>query len=161
VAPGSRRTLPDGGRAIASPGEAEQLIAGVLDTIAALERLLAQETSLIRNGRIADALAHEPLKSDLAGQYMRELETLKANAIALARFAPAALETLKATHGRFSAIIDKNQAVLATARAVSESLIRSLAEEVGSATRPAGYAPASAGPRPVHGTTSLILSKKL
>jgi hypothetical protein len=120
-------------------GEAERLVNTILATMAALERLLDEETGLMRDGRIADALGSERAKNELAGTYLKQLETLKANAIALARFAPNALESLKASHKRFAGVIETNQAVLATARAVSEGLIRSLSEEVNAKTRPLTY----------------------
>ncbi|MDJ1158460.1 hypothetical protein QNA08_09460 [Chelatococcus sp. SYSU_G07232] len=147
---------------VVSEDEAKRLVEGVLATLAALERLIVEETRLVQDGRLADALVHETRKTELAGSYIRELEAVKTNAIALARFAPDALTALKETHQRFAEIIERNQAVLATARAVSEGLIRTLADEVGAAAQPAAYAPAGAGqparrPRAV----PLTLSKSL
>ena len=40
---------------------------------------------------------------------MRGLESVKANAIALARFAPEALERLKAAHAAFGRAVETNQ----------------------------------------------------
>jgi hypothetical protein len=147
---------------VLNAGDAERLVGAILATMAALEKLLDQETSLMRDGRIADALASERTKNELAGTYLRQLETLKANAIALARFAPGVLESLKASHKRFAGVIETNQAVLATARAVSEGLIRSLSEEVDAKSRPTTYggnrqmtAPSSTAASP------LVLSKRL
>lgn len=124
---------------VAGADDAGRLVDGVLDVMAALERLMGEETALMKAGRIAEALAREAEKGELAGAYLRGLETLKANAVALARFAPAALEELKMRHRRFAGVIETNQTVLATARAVSEGLMRSLADEVGARTHPQAY----------------------
>ncbi len=141
--------------------DGERLVASVLATMGDLERVLAEETAHVRVGRIRDGLAEETRKSELATAYMRGLESVKANAIALARFAPEALARLKAAHAGFGRAVETNQTVLATARAVSESLIKGVAEEMNRLSRPQGYAPAGAhAARPQNGTP-LILSKTL
>jgi hypothetical protein len=92
---------------------------------------------------------------------MRGLEAVKANALALARLAPEALARFKAAHGAFGRAVETNQTVLATARAVSESLIKGVAEEMNRQSRPQGYGPAGPhAPRPQH-SAPLILSKTL
>jgi hypothetical protein len=141
--------------------DAERLVASVLATMGDLEKVLAAETAHIRVGRIRDGLAEEARKSELASAYMRGLEAVKANAIALARFAPDALDKLKAAHAAFGRAVETNQTVLATARAVSESLMKGVAEEMNRLSRPQGYGPA--GPqaaRPVK-SEPLIISKSL
>ncbi len=141
--------------------DAERLVAGVLATMADLEKVLANETAHVRVGRIRDGLAEDARKSELASAYMRGLEAVKANAIALARFAPEALDRLKAAHGAFGRIVETNQTVLATARAVSESLVKGVADEMNRLSRPQGYGPAGPhAPRPQR-SEPLILSKTL
>lgn len=107
-----------------------------------LDKILEVETAHLRAGRIRDGLAQEERKGALTSRYIVGLEALKANAIALARFAPEALERLKQEHGAFSLTIETNRIVLATARSVSESLVRSLSSELESRTRTTGYGPA-------------------
>jgi hypothetical protein len=142
--------------------EAERLVAGVLDGLAQLEKILEVETANLRAGRINDALANQERKGELTGAYLRGLEAVKANAVALARFAPASLERLKTAHGSFGRVVEVNQVVLATARAVSESIVKGIAEEMYRASAPQGYGPAGgygAG-RPKSGTP-LVLSRQL
>jgi hypothetical protein len=142
--------------------EADRLITSVLGTMVELEKVLANETAHVRVGRIREGLAEEARKSELAGAYMRGLEVVKANAIALARFAPDALERLKTAHAAFSEVIETNQTVLATARAVSENLLKSVADEVSRQATPQGYGPA--GPhaaRPPANSAPLLISKRL
>ena len=141
--------------------DAERLVTGVLATMSDLEKVLANETAHVRVGRIRDGLTEEARKSELASAYMRGLETVKANAIALARFAPEALEKLKAAHAGFGRAVETNQTVLATARAVSESLMKGVAEEMNRLSRPQGYGPAGPqGARPLR-SEPLVISKTL
>ena len=146
---------------IAGREDAERLVAGVLATMGDLEKVLADETAHIRVGRIREGLAEEARKSELASADRRGLEAVKANAIALARFATAALDKLKAAHTGFGRAVETNQTVLATARAVSESLMKGVADEMNRLSRPQGYGPA--GPQAVRPQNSepLILSKRL
>ncbi len=141
--------------------DAERLIAGVLATMGDLEKILENETAHVRVGRLREGLAEEAKKNELATAYMRGLETVKANAIALARFAPAALEKLKGAHAGFGRTVETNQTVLATARAVSEGLMKGVAEEMSRLARPQGYGPA--GPQPTRHPKSepLVVSKRL
>ena len=143
--------------------EADRLIASVLGTMTELEKVLATETTHVRVGRLREGLAEEIRKSELASAYMRGLEVVKSNAIALARFAPDALARLKTAHAAFSQVIETNQMVLATARAVSENLLKSVADEVNRLSMPQGYAPAGprGAPRPPAKSEPLLVSKRL
>jgi hypothetical protein len=140
--------------------EAERMVRALMDLMGTLTKVLNEETALVKSGRISDALNSESRKGELSANYLKSLEALKANAVALARFAPAALEDLKTAHTGFSKVIEKNQTVLATARAVSEGLIRSLADEISAKSRPSHYGPATGAPR-ASGTGPMVLSRKL
>lgn len=130
---------------IADAAQAEALVASIAATMTALQDVLQAETAGIKEGRIAAALADQARKTALAGDYMKGLEAIKANALAVARFAPAAMTRLKTLHEEFNKAIALNQAVLATAHAVSEGLMRSLAAEaVNAVASAAGYAPPNA-----------------
>lgn len=130
---------------ITNRSEAESFVAKVLDGLAALVSVLEHETGHVRQGRIREGLSEETRKAELTASYLRALEAVKANAIALARFAPDALERLKAAHASFGRVVEENQIVLATARAVSESLVKTIAEELNRSTRPQVYAPPGYG----------------
>src|SRR4051812_14952318 len=126
---------------VASRGEAERLLDGVLGVMAELETALAEETGHLRLGRIAAGLAHAPRKEELTATYLQSLEAVKANAIALARFAPEGVARLKRAHGAFGRAVEANQTVLATVRAVSESLVKGISDELNRAAQPRTYAP--------------------
>jgi len=159
----ARRVLDERPR-IASALEARALIEAVLETLAALSHLIGEETELVRAGRLPEAMQREPRKAELAGIYMRGVEQVKLNAVALARFAPDQVRRLKEAHGGFQGLVETNQLVLATARAVSETIVRELASDANRPSRAAGYGPtatvgAGAFVRPNSGP--LVISRQL
>jgi hypothetical protein len=104
---------------------AEALVAGVLGNMAALESVLADEAAHVRAGRLRESIVAAEPKAALAAAYMQGLEVAKANAVALKRFHPDGVEMLRAAHRRFTAAVEANQTVLASAKTVSEGLIKS------------------------------------
>lgn len=148
-------------RRVASPADAQALIGELRETMAALEKVLTVETEHLRVGRINDGLAESERKSALTSAYLQGLEALKANAVALARFAPQGLEILKTEHAAFARVIETNQIVLATARAVSENLVKGISDELGRSQRPQVYGASGPQHRPATGATPLLVSKNL
>jgi hypothetical protein len=146
---------------VAGRADAELLVAGVLAILTDLEALLETETGHVRVGRFREGLSQEIRKNELTASYIQGLEAIKANAVALARFAPEALERLKEVHSRFGRIVDANRVVLATARAVSESLVKGIADEMNRQARPQAYAPARLAPHRPPSSEPLVVSKSL
>lgn len=138
----ARRVVDERPRVGTAP-EAQALIEAVLETLGALSHVVGEETELVRAGRLPDAMEREQRKTELAGIYMRGVEQVKLNAVALARFVPDQVKRLKAAHLAFQDLIETNQIVLATARAVSESIVRDLAGEANKPMKAAGYGPAA------------------
>ena len=124
---------------VSNAPEARQLVDAVMTTLGSLAHVIGEETQLMREGQIGAALEREPKKTELSGKYMRGLEVVKANAVALARFVPEDVQRLKGAHKDFSELLETNQAVLATARAVSETIVRNLAKDAGRTSQPQGY----------------------
>jgi hypothetical protein len=141
--------------------EAEALVAGVLATLRDLEALLARETEQVASGRIRAGLADEAKKSALTATYLKSLETVKANAIALARFAPEAVARLRSAHQSFGQVVEANQTVLATVRAVSEALIKGVSDEMNRAARPQTYAPGGFQAPRYARSEALVVSRSL
>jgi hypothetical protein len=146
---------------VGSREDAERLVGDVTATMAALETVLEHETEHLRAGRLRDGLSGERRKGELAGAYLRGLEACKSNAVALARFAPDQIETLKTAHAGFQRVVERNQVVIATARAVSEGLVRGLAEEMSRAARPQTYGPGRRMVPPPIKSPPIIVSKHL
>ncbi len=146
---------------IADKPSAESFLAGLAGTMRALEAVMAQETAGVRAGRLREAMAGNGHKAELAAAYLQGLEAAKANAVALKRLAPAGFEALREAQRAFAATVETNQTVLATARTVSEGLMRSLAEELGRARTPSTYGMPSTSPSPYGRSGSLVLSRQL
>ncbi|MEE7491391.1 hypothetical protein [Methylobacterium oryzae] len=143
---------------------AEALVAGVLGNMVALEAVLAEEAAYVRDGRLQEGVAAAEPKAALAAAYMQGLEVAKANAVALKRFHPDGIEALRTAHRRFTAAVEANQTVLASAKTVSEGLIKTLAEDIGRAQLPSGYGRQAPSPSPYgRGVRSgpLVLSRNL
>ena len=158
----SRSQVPDPRPRAATPEEADALIGAALDCLETLEPLIAEETALLRDGRIEQALALIDEKAPAARRYQRALEDLKANAVAIGRFAPPSLPLLRRRHALFAELMNLNMAVLGTAKTVSESILREVASDVAQAAIPQGY---GAHGRPPGGyrtpVAPLAVSKKL
>lgn len=155
---------PDAPLRVTDRAGADALVGAVMTAMQSLEAVLAAESAHVRVGRLREGLAASETKAALAGAYLRGLEAAKANAVALARFAPTGVEALKAAHRRFTAAVETNQTVLATARTVSEGLIKSLAADLGRARTPTVYGAPSRSPSPYgRGAPSapLVLSRNL
>ena len=125
---------------VASRADAEALIRRATDAVAALEAALEAETRHISAGRIGQGLAGERAKAELTGAYLAAITAAKTNAVAAKRLAPDLLSSLRVAQATLHAAALRNQAVLATAKAVSEGLIRAMADEVAKQARPQAYA---------------------
>lgn len=119
--------------------EAEAIVREALDALEVLDPVIAEETVMLREGRIRPALDLADRKTEAARRYQKALEDVKANAVALSRFQPPSLQLLRARHEVFAELMALNMAVLGTTRTVSESLVRELAASVGNAHAAQGY----------------------
>lgn len=142
---------------ISKPEDAEQLVTSALEALDRLEPLIETETMLFKAGKVREALKSTMEKNAAAQVYTRCLEALKSNAIAIGRFRPEGIDTLRARHEAFSALMALNMAVVATARTVSEGLMRELAETIGQNAGPKTYHPSGISKKA--GTAPLALSK--
>lgn len=130
--------------------DAARFVSEVAGTMALLLGVVERETALLSAGRLREGLSEERAKSELAAAFMLGLERLKGNAVVLARFVPNELDALRADHDRFRIALERNQTVIATARAVSEGLLKSLANEMDRDREPVGYARPGALDPPSH-----------
>ena len=156
--PQAPATLP-----IAStPAEARK----VADTlIAAMDELLGVlecETELVRAGRLREALASAPTKSELSRRYVGAVTHLKASQRFLTETAPEILTTVYRHHDAFRARLQVNLTVLATAHAVSEGIVRGVNTEMQARNIPNTYTAAGrrAAPGPRH-MTPIAVSRSL
>lgn len=147
-----------------APGntEARKLAEGLMDAMSALLALIERETELVRAGKVREAMTLESKKQELSRNYVGAVSQLKANQAELAKSAPELLSTLHRHHDAFRAMLQVNLTVLATAHAVSESVVRGVNAEIQKRNVPNTYTAAGrrAAPGPRH-ITPLAVSRSL
>jgi hypothetical protein len=124
---------------IQSRAEAENLVRHLLAAMDALVATVEQETTLVRSGKLKEAVTLEGRKSELARLYAADSAQVKANLPVLAEQVPDLLAALRQHHDTFNALLQINLTVLATAHAVSEGLIRGAHGEVARKNAPQTY----------------------
>ncbi len=146
----------------ATPAEARKLAESLMDIMSALLGVIERETELVRAGKIREAMASAAKKSELSRRYVGVVTHLKANSKSLAAAAPDLLATLQRHHETFRAMLQVNLTVLATAHAVSESIVRGVNAEVQRRNIPNTYTAAgrrvTPGPRHI---TPIAVSRSL
>src|ERR1700736_1781886 len=145
---------------IATTAEAAQLLAHLAEVMASLLEIIEEETELVRAGRVSEVTRIEPRKAELARLYIADAGLVKANGLYLARELPREFDELRRRHERFHALLQINLAVLATAHAVSEGIIRGAAGEVAPKAAPQTHR--AGGPATAPGASCPIaLSRRL
>jgi len=124
---------------IQSRAEAENLVRHLLAAMDALVATVEQETTLMRAGKLKEAVALETAKSELTRLYAADTAQVKANLPVLSKQVPDLLAALRQHHDTFNALLQINLTVLATAHAVSEGLIRGAHSEVARKSAPQTY----------------------
>ena len=146
-----RQGLPARESTSTTPAEARKLAENLMDVMSALLAVIERETELVRAGKIREAMASEAKKSELSRRYVSVVTQLKASSKSLAESAPDLLSTLRRHHETFRAMLQINLTVLATAHAVSESIVRGVNSEVQRRNIPNTYTAAgrrvTVGPR--------------
>jgi hypothetical protein len=145
-----------------TPAEARKLAEHLMEVMSTLLGIIERETELVRAGKIREAMAFEPKKTELTRRYVNAVACLKASQKYLTQAAPELLTTLHRHHDVFRAMLQINLTVLATAHAVSESVIRGVNTEVQRRNIPNTYTAAGrrAAPGPRH-ITPLAVSRSL
>ena len=123
----------------ATAAEARKLAEGLMDVMNALLSVIEGETELVRAGTLREAMTLGPQKTELSDRYVATLSQLKASQKFLAQSAPDLLKTLHRHHDVFRSMLQVNLTVLATAHAVSESIVRGVNAEVQRRNIPSTY----------------------
>jgi hypothetical protein len=141
---------------------ARKLAEDLMDAMSALLGLIERETELVRAGKVREAMMMESQKQELSRRYVGAVSQLKANQAQLSKSAPELLSTLHRHHDAFRAMLQVNLTVLATAHAVSESVVRGVNAEIQKRNVPNTYTAAGrrATPGPRH-ITPLAVSRTL
>ena len=145
-----------------TPAQARKLAENLMEVMSALLGIIERETELVRAGKIREAMAFEPKKTEMSRRYVNAIAYLKASQKYLTQTAPELLTTLHRHHDVFRAMLQINLTVLATAHAVSESVIRGVNTEIQRRNIPNTYTAtgrrATPGPRHI---TPLAVSRSL
>jgi hypothetical protein len=157
-----RRETPSPHPPAANAGEARKLAEGLMEVMSSLLSVIERETELVRAGKLREAMAMEPKKSDLSRRYVVAVGQLKASQQYLSQAAPDLLKTLHRHHDLFRSMLQVNLTVLATAHAVSENIVRGVNAEMQRRNMPNTYTAAGrrAAPGPRQ-TTPLSVSRAL
>jgi hypothetical protein len=143
-------------RPIASAAEGEALIKHLLEIMDALLGTVEEETALVRAGNLTEAVKLEAVKTELSGMYVTDTARIRASQVYLNRATPGMAAELRKRHDLFRAVLQMNLTVLATAHAVSESIMRGVSSELARKATPQAYgasgratAPGTAGMQPL------------
>jgi hypothetical protein len=157
-----RREAPSPTPVATTAAAARRLAETLMDAMSALLAVIERETELVRAGKLREAMTFEPRKAELSKNYVNAVGQLKASQKQLAQAAPELLKTLHRHHDVFRSMLQINLTVLATAHAVSESIVRGVNAEMQRRSMPNTYTAAGkrAAPSPRH-VTPLSVSRSL
>jgi len=118
---------------------ARDLIAFTEGTLRALVDVMNNETMLLRTGHFRAATELTAEKTRLAQDYVVYSRAVQRQIERLKREAPDDIGLLKLGHDRLATQMAENLKVIATAKAVTEDLLTSVARQVATANRPKTY----------------------
>ena len=146
----------------ATPAGARKLAADLMEAMSGLLAVIERETALVRAGKLKEAMALGPEKSELSRRYVGAVGQVKTNQKLLSQAAPDLLPSLHRHHDTFRAMLQVNLTVLATAHAVSENIVRGVNAEMQRKSVPNTYTAAGrrAAPGPRH-ITPISVSRSL
>ena len=158
----ARRDAPAPLSSASTPTEARKLAANLIDLMSTLLAVIERETELVRVGKLREAMALGVDKAELSRRYVNAIGQLKASQKYLSQTAPELLTTLHGDHDTFRSMLQTNLTVLATAHAVSESIVRGVNSQMQQRNIPNTYTAAGrrSAPSPRH-ITPLTLSRSL
>ncbi len=118
---------------------AEAVCARLSQTMDDLMQIIENETALVRKGALEEAAALSPQKAELVSIYMRGMTYVRDHSVTLGNLTPVSVAALKKKHKEFQPLMKINLAVLATAREVTDNLLRTVAKAVGEKKAPRVY----------------------
>ena len=124
---------------LTTPQEATQIVDGIARTIDELSQVIALESELVRESKIMAARPLEARKSELARRYLADLDIIRANIGLVSAHAASGLARIRDAHASIQSLLENNLAVLSTAHAVAEGIVRQANELVAASMRPSTY----------------------
>ncbi len=142
------KTAQTSTRPVASAAEGELLIRHLLEVMDALLGTVEEETALVRAGKLGEAAKLEASKTELSNMYVADTARIRASRHYLDQATPALTAELRKRHDLFRAVLQMNLTVLATAHAVSESIMRGVSSELARKATPQAYGATGHATRP-------------
>ena len=130
---------PPSPRAVTNHAEAQLLMTHLVEVMDTLLAVVEEETKLVRAGDLSTAARLEPTKTELSRLYISDAMRIRASESFLSRNVPDVLAALRQRHDLFHALLQINLTVLATAHAVSESIMRGVSDELARKATPSAY----------------------
>ncbi|WP_316860049.1 hypothetical protein [uncultured Cohaesibacter sp.] len=134
---------------IGSVSDCQRLIGAIEQIMDALDGVLIEETDLLRNGKLNEALDLVEAKNQLSIQYMLLQKAIAANASVFKQLAPQDSEQLARRHQLFQNTLQANLAVVATAREVSSELVSGINEQIQKGAKAQTYGSVGEAPEKV------------
>lgn len=131
-------------RGFASISDVEEFSKSLTRAMDDLTEVIEAETDLVRAGKLVAATSLQPKKNQHAETYITLAHRAKAHAASIKRLSPPMAESLSSAQSVFKATLQINMAALATAREVSESLIKGVARNMSRQEKPKTYTSAAA-----------------
>jgi len=119
--------------------DATELCARADSALTQLVNIMNEETTLLRAGRLKEAGALTPEKTQFAQDYVTFARTIQREAERLRVQSPEQLNKLQQRHESLATQMAENLRVLATAKTVAEDLLTDVAKTVGGNTKPSTY----------------------
>jgi len=116
--------------AVAGIAEAAAVMIEIGKLMTELGEIVEAETDLVRAGHVAAATKAAERKGKLARAFVHNVTWMRAGGSHLARAPPPLLDALRRQHEQLCAKLQVNLTVLATARAVSEGILRGVSNEL-------------------------------
>lgn len=148
--------------AASTPQQARELAERMMQQMTALLGVIGRETDLVRAGDVRDASRLAQDKAALSQGYLATVALMKISRPYLAATTPELLGALQSQHETLRNQLQVNLAVLATAHAVSEGIVRGVNLEIQKRNAPQTYS--ASGQRcapPARHVTPLALSRSL
>ena len=110
--------------------DVQRLLGAIEQIMDSLDAVLIEETDLLREGKLEEALELVEAKNQLSIQYMLLQKAIASNASLVKQLAPQDTEQLTRRHYLFQNTLQANLAVISTAREVSSELVGTLNQKV-------------------------------
>lgn len=132
----AKRPLPDTPENVCS--EADLALRALVD-------IMNEETTLLRRGKISEASELAAQKADLAQKYVGLARAIQSNAAELKVKVPHLLQKLQQGQIALATQMAENMRVLATAKALSEDIVNSVAKQLGQQNQTSAYGASGRG----------------